>query len=169
MPSGKGKIDEILEKKTQNGASYAIVTIDGQRYSCWDERILRTLSNLEKGTEIEYSWERKGRWKRLTSVSPIEPLEDIPVPEPPEGYAQPQEAEGLTDKDYAIARMSALKTAADLLRAPLPLDLAMRLCVLYADGLARYVTGDMGLEELEEYFAQVRREVYGSATKAKKG
>ena len=65
----KGRIENIWENEKRNGEPYWVVAINGERYSAFDEELIR---NLRAGDDVEYDWKKAGKYKNLAALSRVE-------------------------------------------------------------------------------------------------
>lgn len=93
----QGKIDKIWENESKEGKKYWVLSINGDRYSVWDENYL---NGIDEGSFVEYSWKKSGRYKNIMNLKKIRhELDDSTF----------------NQRDEQITRMSCLKSASKLL------------------------------------------------------
>jgi len=92
-----------IDRKEKSGKKYALLEIDGDLYSCWDEKLLY---GLHEGS-VDYDWRQSGNFKKIT---------DIKNPSGPE----------IENKDARIVRMSCLRTAGEIISGE-RLDLKLKI------------------------------------------
>jgi len=61
----KGVIDKIEKKQTKNNKDYYLLTVDGERYSVWEAKLIKGLS---EGDQVEFEWDKSGDFKKMTSL-----------------------------------------------------------------------------------------------------
>ena len=119
----KGKIDKIWENESKDGKKYWVLSINGKRYSVWDEDYL---NGVDEGAMVEYNWKKSGKYQNITELRKIR-----------------SEDPYLIQKDEQIVRMSCLKSASELLSG---MDMEPEKKADMAIGIARkfhkYVKGD---------------------------
>ena len=119
----KGKIDKIWENESKDGKKYWVLSINGKRYSVWDEDYL---NGVDEGAMVEYNWKKSGKYQNITELRKIR-----------------SEDPYLIQKDEQIVRMSCLKSASELLSG---MDMEPEKKADMAIGIARkfqkYVKGE---------------------------
>lgn len=93
----KGEIERIWQNQDKKGEKYWVLVIDGERYSVWDEDLIR---NLSEGDLIDFTFQEKGRFKNIVSLENLKPKETLETKEA---------------KTKQIARMSCLRSASEIL------------------------------------------------------
>jgi len=97
-----GRIEEATGKKAKNGTPYASVKIDGEHYTCLDDRLI---SELAEGKAVEYQWDQSGKFKKIVDLATVS--------------CDPE----LSPNELRILRMSTLRSAFYLeIGIDLPLD-----------------------------------------------
>jgi len=91
----QGKVNKIWENESKDGRKYWVLSIDGKRYSVWDEDYIK---GLDEGSFVEYSCKKSGRYNNITDLKKINTDDSY-----------------LNRKDEQIIRMSCLKSASELL------------------------------------------------------
>jgi hypothetical protein len=91
----KGQIEKIWDNESRNGQRYLGLSIDGQRYTLWDEKYF---DRLEEGDAIDFEWKKSGKFKNITKINLNE-----------EGY------DFMERRQAGIIRMSCLKSASELI------------------------------------------------------
>jgi len=91
----KGRIEKIWDNESRNGQRYLGISIDGQRYTLWEEQYF---DQLQEGDVIDFEWKKSGRFKNITEIKYNN--EDNNYPE---------------KKLKSIIRMSCLKSASELI------------------------------------------------------
>ena len=91
----KGRIEKIWDNESRNGQRYLGLSIDGQRYTLWEEKYF---DQLQEGEVIDFEWKKSGRFKNITEIKYNN--EDNNYPE---------------KKLKSIIRMSCLKSASELI------------------------------------------------------
>jgi len=91
----KGRIEKIWDNESRNGQRYLGLTIDGQRYTLWEDQYF---DQLQEGDVIDFEWKKSGRFKNITEIKYNN--EDNNYPE---------------KKLKSIIRMSCLKSASELI------------------------------------------------------
>jgi hypothetical protein len=90
----KGQIEKIWDNESRNGQRYLGLSIDGQRYTLWDEKYF---GRLEEGDVIDFEWKKSGKFKNITKINLDED----------DGFMERRQA--------SIIRMSCLKSASELI------------------------------------------------------
>jgi hypothetical protein len=93
----KGIIEKIWENKDKKGEKYWVIAIDGQRYSVWDENLMK---NLSEGDLIEFLWKKSGRFRNITKIEKLPEKQALALQE---------------EKSKQIIRMSCIRSAAEIL------------------------------------------------------
>jgi len=93
----------VLEKKdiklTKTNKQYALLVLNGERYSCWN---LPAVSKLAPGDTVRYEWEQSGDFKNIKEISKSKSTDA-------------EEADQrFRVKDLRIAKQVALKGAVEL-------------------------------------------------------
>jgi len=93
----------VLEKKdiklTKTNKQYALLVLNGERYSCWN---LPAVSKLAPGDTVRFEWEQSGDFKNIKEISKAK-------------SADAEEADQrFRVKDLRIAKQVALKGAVEL-------------------------------------------------------
>ena len=91
----KGRIEKIWDNESRNGQRYLGISIDGKRYTLWEEQYF---DQLQEGDVIDFEWKKSGRFKNITEIKYNN--EDNNYPE---------------KKLKSIIRMSCLKSASELI------------------------------------------------------
>lgn len=91
----KGRIEKIWDNESRNGQRYLGLSIDGQRYTLWEDQYF---DQLQEGDVIDFEWKKSGRFKNITEIKYNN--EDNNYPE---------------KKLKSIIRMSCLKSASELI------------------------------------------------------
>ena len=91
----KGRIEKIWDNESRNGQRYLGLSIDGQRYTLWEDQYF---DQLQEGDVINFEWKKSGRFKNITEIKYNN--EDNNYPE---------------KKLKSIIRMSCLKSASELI------------------------------------------------------
>jgi hypothetical protein len=65
----KGTIEKVWENKSRTGQKYLTLSIDGERYSLWDEKYF---DQIHEGEVIDFDWKKSGNFKNITKVTPID-------------------------------------------------------------------------------------------------
>jgi hypothetical protein len=122
----QGTVDKLWRNERPDGSKYWVVSIDGKRYSTWNEQLIR---NLTPGDEVAFSCTTSGRHHTLMALKRV---------------GQPRRAKPETlvasRTSRPIVRMSCLRTAAELLRGSnlLP-EQRLAACVTFSQRLERHV------------------------------
>ena len=87
----EGRIDKIWENE-KNGKRYWVLSINGEKYSVWDEKYMNGLS---EGSSVDYNWKKSGDFRKITDIRKLD--------------VQP-----IYSKNEQIIRMSCIKSAAVL-------------------------------------------------------
>lgn len=73
MVEMRGTIEKIWENKTKNGKKYWVISVDGKRYSVWNEELLK---GLAVGDAVELSWTGSGRFMNVSKIVKLSVAED---------------------------------------------------------------------------------------------
>lgn len=90
----EGRIEKIWDNESKNGRRYLGISIDGQRYTLWEEKYF---GRFNEGDLVEFEWKKSGKFRNITEIYP---LNDEPFQE---------------KKHTDIIRMSCLKSASELI------------------------------------------------------
>ena len=110
----KGEIEKIWDNESRNGERYLGLSVDGQRYTLWEEKYF---DKLKEGDVIDFEWKKSGKYKNITKINTND-FDDF-----------------MERKQESIIRMSCLKSASELIagsdlepgkRADMALDFAMK-------------------------------------------
>jgi hypothetical protein len=111
----KGTVEKIWENESRSGQKYLGISIDGQRYTLWEEKYFDL---IHEGETIDFDWKKSGKYRNITEITTRN-----------------------DDNDYSkrrlksIIRMSCLKSASELIsdsdietekRADLAIDFAKK-------------------------------------------
>ena len=99
-----GILENIWENRNQRGDTYWTLSISGQRYSVWDEDLLK---GLQEGDKIEFSFIQSGQYRKIVE------LHKASLKSP----AQNRWLDHQEEKGKQIVRMSCIRTAAQLVEA----------------------------------------------------
>lgn len=111
----KGEIEKIWDNESRNGERYLGLSVDGQRYTLWEEKYF---DKLQEGDVIDFEWKKSGKYKNITKINMNDDNGDF-----------------MERKQESIIRMSCLKSASELIagsdletgkRADMALDFAMK-------------------------------------------
>jgi len=91
----KGRIEKIWDNESRNGERYLGLTIDGQRYTLWEDKYF---DQVQEGDVIDFEWKKSGRFKNIMKIKYDN-----------DGGNYPEK------KLKSIIRMSCLKSASELL------------------------------------------------------
>lgn len=91
----KGRIEKIWDNESRNGQRYLGISIDGQRYTLWEEQYF---DQLQEGDVIDFEWKKSGRFKNITEIKYNNEENNYPE-----------------KKLKSIIRMSCLKSASELI------------------------------------------------------
>ena len=98
----RGIMERLWEKTSQKGDKYWTVIISGEPYSVWTEALLQ---NLRPGDTVEFSFTQSGQYRKITELRKVLNYNQNLSP-----WLVQQ-----TEKGKRIARMSCLRTAAQVL------------------------------------------------------
>ena len=110
----KGEIEKIWDNESRNGERYLGLSVDGQRYTLWEEKYF---DKLKEGDVIDFEWKKSGKYKNITKINTND-FDDF-----------------MERKQESIIRMSCLKSASELIagsdlepgkRANMALDFAKK-------------------------------------------
>jgi hypothetical protein len=110
----KGEIEKIWDNESRNGERYLGLSVDGQRYTLWEEKYF---DKLKEGDVIDFEWKKSGKYKNITKINTND-FDDF-----------------MERKQESIIRMSCLKSASELIagsdleagkRANMALDVAKK-------------------------------------------
>jgi hypothetical protein len=90
----KGRISRIWTNERKDGTKYWVLSIDGQRYSVWDQKLVE---GLNQGDAVDFEFKQSGNFRNIIKLSRIKE----------QTYAN--------DAQKQIVRMSCLRSAAELL------------------------------------------------------
>ncbi|MFX0205007.1 MAG: hypothetical protein ACFFDT_03410 [Candidatus Hodarchaeota archaeon] len=91
----KGRIEKIWDNESRNGQRYLGVSIDGQRYTLWEEKYF---DQLQEGDVIDFEWKKSGRFRNITKINMNEEDNNFAV-----------------KRHKDIVKMSCLKSASELI------------------------------------------------------
>lgn len=94
---------ERIWENERNGKPYWVLRINGERYTVWNPKLLE---GIQEGSLVAYEFKRSGNYRHITRL--------IPVPEPGETGAG-SAGLYLNERDARMVRMSALRSAAQLI------------------------------------------------------
>ena len=98
----KGKVQGITHETSKKGDEYLRVQIDGEIYSVWEPDYFDV---LREGDTIEFEYKESGQWKNITHL----------LVSGPQSEGTPSIDEYRLARDRQIARMSCVKSAANVL------------------------------------------------------
>ena len=101
MSRVKGKVSRIWHNLGADGSEYWVLSIDGQRYSTWDNNMI---SNVHEGDLVEFAFSPSGRYRNLTALNRL--------PAPPFTIANKVM---ISPESLRVVRMNCLRTAAEML------------------------------------------------------
>jgi len=124
----QGTVNRIWHNQRADGSEYWVVSVDGLRYSTWDENLVR---GIREGDTVEFAFNRSGRYRNLTALKRASPppftTADKLVPSP---------------KSLRIVRMSCLRTAAEMVKdSTLLPEQKVSLVLTIAQRLEKHVLG----------------------------
>ena len=107
MSEGKGKVSRIFQNETRGGKPYWVVAVqtgpgEYARISAFD---YNTISGINEGDTISYKFEQKGKYSNLVEITKTEKT----------GGGGREMLDYRSGGDLSIGRMSAIKSAAQLL------------------------------------------------------
>ncbi len=111
----KGKIEKIWDNESRNGQRYLGLSVDGERYTLWEEKYF---DKLQEGDIIDFEWKKSGKYRNITKIN----MDD-------------EDGNFMERKHESIIRMSCLKSASELIsdsdvepnkRADLAIDFARK-------------------------------------------
>lgn len=120
----KGEIEKIWENESRNGKRYLGISVDGERYTLWEDEYF---DKLKEGDIIDFEWKKSGKYKNITKINMNNDDNDF-----------------MERKQESIIRMSCLKSASELIagsdlepvkRADMALDFAGKFEKYVKDGL----------------------------------
>ena len=120
----KGEIEKIWENESRNGKRYLGISVDGERYTLWEDEYF---DKLKEGDIIDFEWKKSGKYKNITKINMNNDDNDF-----------------MERKQESIIRMSCLKSASELIagsdlepvkRADMALDFAGKFEKYVRDGL----------------------------------
>lgn len=120
----KGEIEKIWDNESRNGQRYLGISVDGERYTLWEEKYF---DKLKEGDIIDFEWKKSGKYKNITKINMNNDDNDF-----------------MERKQENIIRMSCLKSASELIagsdlepvkRADMALDFAGKFEKYIRDGL----------------------------------
>ena len=91
----KGTVEKIWDNESRNGQRYLGLSIEGQRYTLWEEKYF---DQLQEGDVIDFEWKKSGRFKNITKITTNDD----------DNYYQEK-------RQISIIRMSCLKSASELI------------------------------------------------------
>jgi hypothetical protein len=117
----KGRINRIWTNERKDGTKYWVLSIDGQRYSVWNQELVE---GLNEGDVVDFEFKQSGNFRNITKLSKIK--EQI--------YAN--------DTQKQIVRMSCLRSAAELLSdSGLTYDVRVKEALKVANKFEQWVIG----------------------------
>lgn len=111
----KGEIEKIWDNESRNGERYLGLSVNGQRYTLWEEKYF---DKLQEGDVIDFEWKKSGKYRNITTINMNDDNGDF-----------------VERKHESIIRMSCLKSASELIagsdlesgkRADVALDFARK-------------------------------------------
>lgn len=117
---GTGIVEGIEQKKTRKGEQYLLVTINGERYSLWDEDYF---DQFREGDLVAYKWRESGDFKKIVEIERI--------------------TDELERRERTLTRMGCLKYAVELAASALNLEESKKVAFALETAAAfeRYVMG----------------------------
>ena len=91
----KGEIEKIWDNESRNGERYLGLSVDGQRYTLWEEKYF---DKLKEGDVIDFEWKKSGKYMNITKINMNDDNGDF-----------------MERKQESIIRMSCLKSASELI------------------------------------------------------
>lgn len=64
----KGTVEKIWDNESRTGQRYLGLSIDGQRYTLWEEKYFDL---IHEGEVIDFDWKKSGRYKNITKITPM--------------------------------------------------------------------------------------------------
>jgi len=122
----QGTVDKLWRNERPDGSKYWVISIDGKRYSTWNEQLIR---NLTPGDDVEFSFTTSGRHHNLIGLKIA-------------GQTRRTKPDTLASSRTSrpIVRMSCLRTAAELLRdSSLLPEQRLAACITFCQRLERHV------------------------------
>lgn len=119
----KGTVEKIWENKSRAGQKYLALSIDGQKYSLWEEKYF---DQIHEGEVVDFDWKKSGKFRNITRIAPID------------------EDNFYSDKrQRSIIRMSCLRSASELLSdSGIELDKKPDLTIEVARKFEKYIMED---------------------------
>lgn len=102
----QGHVERIWENQSSKGP-YWVLKIDGERYTVWDPILLE---GVEEGRQVAYEYKQSGNYRNISALSVV-PSSDGRGSADSSGSMAPY----ANDRELRIVRMSALRSAAQLL------------------------------------------------------
>ena len=120
----KGEIEKIWDNESRNGERYLGLSVDGQRYTLWEEKYF---DKLQEGDVIDFEWKKSGKYRNITKINMNDDNGDF-----------------MERKQESIIRMSCLKSASELI-AGSDLEPGKRadMALGFARKFERYVKDDL--------------------------
>ena len=119
----KGEIEKIWENESRNGKRYLGISVDGERYTLWEEKYF---DKLKEGDVIDFEWKKSGKYKNITKIN----MND--------------DGEFMERKQESIIRMSCLKSASELIAgSDLEADKRANMALDFAKKFENYVKDDL--------------------------
>ena len=61
----RGRIEKIWKNESRDGKAYWVLSIDGERYSVWDEDLMQ---GLEEGLTVAFDAKQSGDFNNITDI-----------------------------------------------------------------------------------------------------
>ena len=94
-----GRVENIEESRSKEGSPYWIITISGRRYTVWDGDLIK---GLQPGENIEFFFVNSGGFRKVVALHKASSQSNL---------------NPWLEKGKQIARMSCLRTAAQIVEA----------------------------------------------------
>lgn len=126
----KGEIEKIWDNESRNGERYLGLSVDGERYTLWEEKYF---DKLKEGKVIDFDWKKSGKYKNITKINMNDDNSDF-----------------MERKQESIIRMSCLKSASELIAgSDLEPSKRANMALDFAKKFERYIKDDLGEEAPE--------------------
>lgn len=136
----EGVLEKVEQKTMETGNMYSIVTIDGEKFSAFENQ--GQLLPLPVGSRVVIDYVEKGRFKNMTNIRIVAApnVEAGKVRSMPPPTTTPEQGiRNMPTTDRRIARMSAIKSACELLstEAELGVDDVLKAAVRFEEWIYR--------------------------------